>query len=81
MQQVTGMVLYKQTIAADVYRLKIELPEGATDDIRPGQFLNIATGDHIHLLKRPIGICSHDERTVTICFQPKGDGTTTLADA
>lgn len=80
MKELKVKVLENAPLAAGVYRMRFSLPE-AVEGLRCGKFVNISVGDGAHLLRRPIAICEYDERSVTICYQLKGEGTRIMSRA
>lgn len=67
-------------IAENIYMMTLTLPESA-GTIRGGQFVNLATGEGSHLLRRPLGVMKVEGGDITVCYQVKGSGTQTLAKA
>ena len=67
-------------IAENIYMLTLTLPEDA-GKIKGGQFVNLATGDGMHLLRRPLGVMKVEDNDVTVCYQLKGEGTVKLSQA
>lgn len=49
--------------------------------IHGGQFVNLSTGDNVHLLRRPLGIMKVEGNDISVCYQIKGEGTKTLSKA
>lgn len=80
MKDLTVKVLNNREIAQGVHMLTFLLPESA-GHIRGGQFVNLSAGDGARLLRRPLGICKTDGKSVSVCFQIKGNGTKKLAMA
>lgn len=80
MKELVAKVIENKQIAENIFSLTLALPESA-GEIRGGQFLNLSTGDGIHLLKRPFGIVKADDGRVTVCYQVKGEGTKRIAEA
>ena len=67
-------------IAENIYMITLTLPENA-GEIKGGQFVNLATGDGMHLLRRPLGVMKVEDNDVTVCYQLKGEGTVKLSQA
>ncbi len=80
MKEILSTVKSNQLIAENIYALTLTLSQDV-GAIRGGQFLNVATGNGKHLLKRPLGIMKVEGNDVTVCYQVKGEGTQTLAKA
>lgn len=78
-KQHQGKVLSIVTIAPEVLKVTVQLEN--MPKIIPGQFLNVRVPGGRFLLRRPLGICDFDaeKKTVTFCFQIKGEGTRCLA--
>ena len=69
-------------ILSDIYELKF-LSEYISDKAKPGQFINVKCSDGIDpILRRPLSICSIDEKnkSVIVTFRKKGRGTAYLAE-
>lgn len=80
MKDVISTVKEVKRIADNTYSLTVTLSE-SVGAIKGGQFLNISTGDGSRLLRRPFGIVKAEGADVTVCFQVKGEGTQSLANA
>lgn len=80
MKDLTATVKSNEAIAENVYMLTLNLPESA-GKIKGGQFVNLATGDNSHLLRRPLGVMKVEGDDISVCYQLKGDGTRKLASA
>ncbi len=80
MKDLTVKVLNNREIAQGVHMLTFSLPE-SVGHIRGGQFVNLSAGDGARLLRRPLGVCKTDGKSVSVCFQIKGSGTKLLAQA
>ncbi len=78
-QQMLAIVLKKEALAANIYRMVI-LCKPLAQEAVPGQFLHILPKGST--LRRPISICGIDPSagTLTIVFEVKGEGTRTIAD-
>ena len=78
-QQMLAIVLKKEALAANIYRMVI-LCKPLAQEAVPGQFLHILPKGST--LRRPISICEIDPSagTLTIVFEVKGEGTRTIAD-
>lgn len=70
-----GEVLSNDKILADTYRMEIHGFENA----KPGQFVNISTGDKSMLLRRPISISEVKKDSIVIIYKVVGKGTEILA--
>ena len=79
MKEFTVSVKSNSPIARGIFAMAVTLPEEVS--VKGGQFLNISTGNHAHLLKRPFGIMRKDGPDVTFCYQIKGEGTVCLSKA
>lgn len=77
MREITTTVLKNEEIASGIYALTFSVPEEIS--IRPGQFVNLSTGEANLLLKRPLGVCRRTKDSVTVSYQVKGVGTKALA--
>lgn len=80
MKDLLATVKSNVKIAENIYELTLTLPESA-GEIRGGQFLNLSTGESSQLLRRPLGVCKVDGKTVSVCYQVKGAGTRKLTEA
>ncbi|MDE6442648.1 MAG: dihydroorotate dehydrogenase electron transfer subunit [Clostridia bacterium] len=80
MKDVLSTVKSNTLIAENIYMLTLALPEN-TEKIKGGQFVNIATGDGSHLLRRPLGVMKVEGSELTVCYQVKGEGTVKLSKA
>ncbi len=80
MKELIATVKKNGEIAENIYAITLTLPE-SVGEIKGGQFLNLSTGSAKHLLKRPLGIMKVEGDDVTVCYQLKGEGTYTLAEA
>ena len=78
MKDLLAVVKSNSLIAENIYMLTLTLPEDA-GKIRGGQFVNLATGDNSHLLRRPLGVMKAEGRDIAVCYQLKGEGTQRLA--
>lgn len=65
----------KKELTKDVYEFTLEFK----NDAKPGQFINIKTGDNSLLLRRPISIKDSNENEIVITFRVVGAGTKILA--
>lgn len=79
MREITTTILKNEEIASGIYSMTFSVPEDLCATIRPGQFVNLSTGERNLLLKRPLGVCRKTENTVTVSYQLKGVGTKALA--
>ncbi len=70
-------VISNTQLADGIFEMIIDCPEVASMS-RPGQFINITCGEKV--LRRPISICRITDKTLTIVFQVKGDGTKWLSE-
>lgn len=80
MKDISATVKSNIRIAENIYMMTLALPESA-GQIRGGQFVNLATGDNSHLLRRPLGVMKVEGGDISVCYQLKGEGTRTLARA
>lgn len=73
-------ILRNDIIAAGVVRMEIRSAELAAA-CRPGQFINLYTGNDAMLLPRPISVCLTDKKTgvITLVYKVAGDGTALLS--
>ena len=78
MKDLTAVVKSNTLIAENIYMMTLTLSESA-GKIRGGQFVNLATGDNAHLLRRPLGVMKVEGNDISVCYQVKGEGTQTLA--
>ncbi|MBO4991031.1 MAG: dihydroorotate dehydrogenase electron transfer subunit [Firmicutes bacterium] len=76
---VTAEILSNRPIAKGIMELKLLAPESASQ-AKPGQFVNVYTGDSSLLLPRPISICDADDTTLTLIYAVVGKGTAWFAD-
>ncbi len=77
MKEILATILENKPVASNINLLTFST--GEKIKVRAGQFVNIAVGDGVHLLRRPIAVCKAEEDKITICFQLKGEGTHKLA--
>lgn len=80
MKECKVKVLENAPLAAGIYRMRFSIP-GGVEGLQCGKFVNISVGDGAHLLRRPIALCEYDEKSVTICYQLKGEGTRAMSRA
>ena len=80
MKDLLATVKQNTEIAENIYKMTLTLPESA-GALAGGQFVNLATGDGLQLLRRPLGICLAEGKDITVCYQLKGKGTQKLAEA
>ena len=71
---VTAEILSNREIAKGIMELKLEAPEVASS-AKPGQFVNVYTGDSALLLPRPISICDAEGSVLTLVYAVVGKGT------
>ena len=72
-------------IADRTYEMILEVPADirdgektfSTEELKPGQFINIKIEGFY--LRRPISICSWDEKSITIIYKTVGAGTETMS--
>lgn len=79
MKELKAIVKENKRLTSTLFSLTVELEEQV--EIHAGQFLNISTGNSQNLLRRPIAICRHNGRDVTVCYQVVGGGTKSLSEA
>lgn len=73
-------VISKQTLADDVFQIKVE-KQKAMGEIKPGQFFNIvASKTGYPLLRRPISVSGLDNETVEFTIKVLGSGTLALSE-
>lgn len=75
-------VAENRQIAAGIYSMLLEYPEGAqTAQIRPGQFVGVYTDDPSRILPRPISICrwDPDKKQIRLVYRISGGGTAVIA--
>lgn len=75
MKDYIATIVKNEKIADNIHTVTFEL--GEEPRVRCGQFGNISVGG-THLLRRPIAICKVEGKTVTFCYQIKGEGTQKL---
>ena len=80
MKDLLAIVKGNVEIAENIYMMMLTLPESA-GKIKGGQFVNLATGEGAHLLRRPLGVMKVEGDDVSVCYQVKGEGTQKLATA
>lgn len=68
-------ILRQDLIALDTYEMEIE----GFSDAKPGQFINIKTGDNALLLRRPISISEIKDESIVITYKVVGAGTKALS--
>ena len=75
-----SVIINNKKIAADIFRMELDLPEMA-EMCRPGQFLNLYTGDKTMLLPRPISICRADKKRgiISLVYRVAGKGTAVIS--
>lgn len=80
MEQSNALITSIERVAPDIVRLSMLTPSIA-QQARPGQFINLRTGQGFDpLLRRPFSIHqTHDDGTVQIIFKVVGKGTAALA--
>lgn len=74
----TTRVAEAERLAEGVYSLTLEyVGETAPQEVRPGQFVGVFTGDSSALLMRPISICEWDKGTgrIRLVYRTVGKGT------
>lgn len=76
MKKEIGKVIRNNLIIDDTYEMEIS---GFTD-AKPGQFINIKTGDNALLLRRPISICEVNDASIVITYKVVGAGTKILSE-
>ncbi len=69
-------IIRNELIAIDTYEMEIE---GFTES-KPGQFVNIKTGDNSLLLRRPISISEIKNNSIVITYKVVGAGTKVLSE-
>ena len=72
-----GFYTVRSNIALTQNTFKMELIGDTSHITAPGQFINIQLDGFY--LRRPISICDHDERTITIIYKVVGGGTEAMA--
>lgn len=79
MKELKARVCSNEEIAPGIFEIDFVLPEEVA--FRCGQFVNLSVGDGAHLLRRPFAILSYNRelRTVSVCYQVKGEGTQLLS--
>lgn len=80
MREIKVEILENSPIAENIFSLTFSVPADLSEEIRPGQFVHLSTGESNLLLKRPLGVCRKTERSVTVCYQVKGVGTQGLTN-
>ncbi|MBO4989155.1 MAG: dihydroorotate dehydrogenase electron transfer subunit [Clostridia bacterium] len=78
MREIKVEILENKEIAENIYALTFSVPSDLAKEVRPGQFVNLSTGEQNLLLKRPLGVCRKTDSSVTVCYQVKGVGTRAL---
>ncbi|MCL2406996.1 MAG: dihydroorotate dehydrogenase electron transfer subunit [Defluviitaleaceae bacterium] len=75
-----AIILENTELIHDVYRMRINSPEIA-ELCKPGQFVNLYTGDASSILPRPISICRLDKKlgVITLLYRIEGKGTRIFA--
>lgn len=76
MRKEIGKIIRNNLIIDDTFEMEIE---GFTD-ARPGQFVNVKTGDNALLLRRPISISEVTETSIIITYKVVGAGTKILSE-
>lgn len=74
MTETVGEILYNQEISAQIFELKIKVPDIASG-ARPGQFVSLYPEDKSRLLPRPISICDANDKTLRLVYRVAGLGT------
>lgn len=69
-----ALVLENSNIAKNVYLMKLQ--SSITEDIKPGQFINIKIADNY--LRRPVSVASIDPESISIIYKVVGKGTEDL---
>lgn len=80
MKDLLATVKSNLEIAENIYMITLTLPESA-GKIKGGQFVNLATGEGAHLLRRPLGVMKAEGDDISVCYQVKGEGTKKLRNA
>lgn len=70
MQTAVFVLISNEPIATRVYKMRLR---GATDNIRAGQFVDIAVPEQY--LRRPISVCDVEGDVLTIIYKVVGEGT------
>lgn len=65
----------KIKLTSDIYEFTLDFK----NDAKPGQFINIKTGDNSLLLRRPISIKDCNPNEIVITFRVVGEGTSILS--
>ena len=79
MLHILARVLHVTSVAPNVYVLAFHAPDLAAA-VRPGQFVNILTGDSLQpLLRRPFSVYRTEGDAVEVIFQRVGKGTAALS--
>lgn len=76
MRKEIGRIIRNNLIIEDTYEMEIE----GFSDAKPGQFINIKTGDNALLLRRPISVCEVKESSIIITYKVVGAGTKILSE-
>jgi dihydroorotate dehydrogenase electron transfer subunit len=82
-KEVMTTVQRNDRIAHNIFRMELSCFGADLAHFVPGQFANLAVPGHKELLlKRPLSICTADdkEQTVTLIYQTKGIGTQALSE-
>ena len=80
MKQILASVVSVNTIAQDIFEMKLYAPELFEGQaVRPGMFVHMLLGDDARILRRPISICDWDDRTMTLIYKVVGRGTRQMA--
>lgn len=70
MKQTILKITENTPLTPSVFRMRLE---GDTDDLRPGQFVNIKLEGLF--LRRPISVCDYDDGRLTVIYKVVGHGT------
>ncbi len=83
MKQILASVMSVNTIAQDIFEMKLYAPEmfeGQT--VKPGMFVHMLLGDDARILRRPISIygANPKEGQISLAIQIVGQGTQKLSE-
>jgi dihydroorotate dehydrogenase electron transfer subunit len=76
---IQSKILENTELVKDIFRLVLLVEEG-TDNMNPGQFVNVYLDNKSMLLPRPISICSYKDRELALVYKIVGKGTQELAE-
>ncbi len=78
MKDYTGEIVSNKQIAPDAFEMTVGVKD--MPEVRPGQFAMLEVPRKDCVLRRPFGILSRDENSVSFLYRVKGNGTIALSE-